>query len=60
MSDIVSKESKSSKKLAVNSIGYGVLIIGGLIAKFSLLMWFGIIGYTLIVFGIVILMALNE
>jgi len=60
MSDIESKESKSSKKLAVNSIGYTVLVIGGLIAKFSLVMWFGIIGYTLIVFGVVILVALNE
>ncbi len=60
MSDIGNKKSKPSKKLAANSIGYAVLVIGGLIAKFSLVMWFGIVGYTLIIFGIVILMALNE
>ncbi len=60
MSGIESKKSKSSKKLAVNSIGYGVLVVGGLIAKFSLVMWFGIMDYTLVIFGIFILMALNE
>jgi len=54
------KGSKSPKNLALSSSGYAVLIIGGLIAKFSLIMWLGIIGYTLIVFGIVIILALNE
>ncbi len=40
--------------------GYVVLIIGGLLVKFSLVMWLGIVGYTLMIFGIVIAVAFNK
>jgi len=53
-------QGKKSKSIAISSSGYAVLIIGGLIAKFSLVMWLGIIGYTLILFGLVVILAFNE
>jgi len=57
----VSKKLKPSKQsLARSTPGYIVLIIGGLLVKFSLVMWLGIVGYTLMVFGIVIVVALNK
>jgi len=57
----LSEKLKPSKQsLSRSTPGYVVLIIGGLLAKFSLVMWLGIIGYTLMVFGIVIAVALSK
>jgi hypothetical protein len=53
-------QGKKSKSIAISSSGYAALIIGGLIAKFSLVMWLGVIGYTLILFGLVVILAFNE
>lgn len=54
------KLKPSKQSLARSTPGYVVLIIGGLLVKFSLVMWLGIVGYTLMVFGIVITVALNK
>jgi len=57
----VSKEIKTSKQsLARSSLGYIVLIIGVLLVKFSLVMWLGIVGYTLMIFGVVIAATLSK
>jgi hypothetical protein len=57
----VSEKQKTSKQ-SLNRIapGYVTLLVGGLLVKFSLVMWLGIVGYTLMVFGIVIVMALHN
>ena len=53
-------ESKPSKSWAISPLGYVALVVGGLLAKFALIMWLSVVGYTLIVFGLVIILALNE
>jgi DNA-directed RNA polymerase subunit RPC12/RpoP len=57
----VSEKLKLYKKsLARSTPVYIVLIIGVLLVKFSLVLWLGIVGYTLMVFGLVIAVALNK
>jgi len=60
MENTKNTEEVKPRSLAKNSFGYVALFIGGLIAKFSLVMWLGIIGYTLLIFGLLIVLASNE
>jgi hypothetical protein len=57
---VTEKLEPTKQSLSRSTPGYVVLLIGGLLVKFSLVMWLGIVGYTLMVFGIVIAVALNK
>ena len=57
---VTEKLKPSKKSLTRSTPGYVVLIIGGLLVKFSLVMWLGIVGYALMVFGIVMAVVLNK
>lgn len=46
--------------MQLNRIGMLLLVIGGLLVKFALVMSLGIVGYMLIVFGVLVIVTFHE
>lgn len=57
---VFGKLKHSKQSLSRRTPGYAVLLIGGLLIKFYLVIWLGVIGYTLMIFCIDIAVALNK
>lgn len=53
-------ESAASKSWSIHPIGAALLILGGLLVKLALILWLSVVGYILIVFGVVTILSLNQ